>query len=279
MFGYITINAPELKIRDYQTYHSFYCGMCRSLKKKYGRFGQLALNYDLTFLAMLQTGLYEQPEEVDRRFCALHPTRKMEVCSNLAVEYAADMTMLLAYFQYLDHWEDDGNAAYLAEAAVLRKKVRKLSGQYPRQFGAVVRYVKLLRLAQQKGESDLDVIAGLTGTMLGEIFVMQEDEWSDTLRKTGFFLGKFIYLMDAYEDLEKDEKKGSYNPLSFWKEKEPFDEWCRSILTYMMADCCREFERLPILLHVDILRNILYSGVWTKFDQITQKRAKEGIGG
>ena len=58
MFGYITINAPELKIRDYQAYHSFYCGMCRSLKTKYGRFGQLALNYDLTFLAMLLTGLY-----------------------------------------------------------------------------------------------------------------------------------------------------------------------------------------------------------------------------
>lgn len=279
MFGYITINAPELKIKDYQTYHSFYCGMCRSLKKKYGWFGQLALNYDLTFLAMLHTGLYEQPEEVDKHFCALHPTRKMEACRNLAVEYAADMTMLLAYFQYLDHWEDDRNAAYLAEAAVLRKKVRRLAGQYPRQFRAVVCYVKELRLAQQKGESDLDEIAGLTGNMLGEIFVMQEDEWSGILRKTGFFLGKFIYLMDAYEDLEKDEKQGSYNPLSFWKEKKPFEEWSRSILTYMMADCCREFEKLPILLHVDILRNILYSGVWTKFDQITQKRTKEEIGG
>ena len=47
-----------------------------------------------------------------------------------------------------------------------------------------------------------------------ELFVLKQDRWEPYLRKFGFFLGKFIYIMDAYDDLEKDLKNGSYNPLN-----------------------------------------------------------------
>lgn len=94
-------------------------------------------------------------------------------------------------------------------------------------------------------------------------------------RKIGFFLGKFIYLMDAYEDVEKDIGNNSYNPLKeafLQKTPEQFATECRTLLTMMMAECSREFEQLPILLHADILRNILYSGVWCRYTMVTSKR-------
>jgi len=101
--------------------------------------------------------------------------------------------------------------------------------------------------------------------------------WEDNLRKIGFFLGKYIYILDAYDDIEKDIKKGSYNPLKHKYNTESFDIDCRNMLTMMIAECSNEFEKLPCLLDMDILKNILYDGVWKKFDNITKERnEKEG---
>ena len=112
--------------------------------------------------------------------------------------------------------------------------------------------------------------------MLGELFVWKTDEWQDELRTLGFYLGKFIYLMDAYEDLAKDIKKNNYNPLLHLKmEKEKdYEIICKLMMTSMMGECARAFERLPILLHADILRNILYSGVWSRYELIQLKKKK-----
>ena len=86
------------------------------------------------------------------------------------------------------------------------------------------------------------------------------------------YLGKFIYLCDAYEDVEKDMKTGSYNPLRNWYGNPGFEERCRGILVLMMSECSREFEKLPILEHAGILRNILYSGVWYRFEKVRGER-------
>ena len=123
-------------------------------------------------------------------------------------------------------------------------------------------------------------MAGLSGRFLGEIFVCREDVWQDQLRALGFYLGKFVYLMDALEDMEKDRKKGNYNIFRSFSEKHPetFALEAEGILVDMMSCCSREFEKLPVLKNADILRNILYSGVWCKYAlmQEKQKNKKEG---
>ena len=98
----------------------------------------------------------------------------------------------------------------------------------------------------------------------------------DSLRRMGFFLGKFIYLLDAYDDVEEDIKNKNYNPFSEQYIIEGFDEQVRRILIMMMAQTCREFEKLPIIKYTDILRNILYSGVWCRFEVIHKKRKEAG---
>ena len=90
-------------------------------------------------------------------------------------------------------------------------------------------------------------------------------------------MGKFIYIMDADEGRDKDEKNKRYNILSDVAGREEYETYCRQLLTSMMAECAKSFERLPILQHADILRNVLYSGVWTQYEYIQLKRQKKEL--
>ena len=129
-----------------------------------------------------------------------------------------------------------------------------------------------LREYENADEHNIDYVAGTFGNVLGEIYAFRKDEWEKDLRKMGFYLGKFIYIMDAYEDIEDDIKKNNYNPLKNIFNEEDFENTCYNMLTMMMTECTKAFERLPIVDNVQILRNILYSGVWTKYKQISGER-------
>ena len=113
--------------------------------------------------------------------------------------------------------------------------------------------------------------------MLAELFCWKEDEWQKELRGLGFFLGKFIYLMDAFEDMEKDTKKGSYNPFLLNREAINNAELAEHSLNLMAASAAECFERLPLIENVEILRNILYAGIWTKYELVKGKREKEKV--
>lgn len=279
MFGYININQKIMTEEDRKAYQAYYCGLCRQLKTNCGAKGQMLLNYDMTFLVVILTGLYELTNEVSEIICALHPTKRKTVWINEATNYAADMNLILAYHNLIDDWKDDRAYSKKAFAKILDKDYARIMQKYPGQVAAVEEYMKRTEEVEKRGEKNLDAVAGLSGEMLGEVFCWREDEWTRELRTLGFYMGKFIYLMDAYEDYEADLQKGSYNPLILqMKERDgDMDTFIRLLLTSMMSECAKSFERLPILLHADILRNVLYSGVWSKYEflQLKKKKAEE----
>jgi hypothetical protein len=272
VFGYVTVNQDELKIREYRRYRSFYCGLCRSLKTRCGIRGQAILPYDMVFLDILLNGLYELPLAEEDRMCIAHPTKKQHMVRNEITDYAADMGMLLAYYKLLDDGEDEGSKLASSRAMLLKKHAGAIGVRWPEQAEAVRQYIRKLNDAEKQNVADLDAVAGLTGDALGAIFVMKEDLWSDVLRRMGFFLGKYVYLLDAYEDLEKDLKRGAYNPFRPYAGRKDFDAFVENALTMMMAECAKEFEKLPIVQDIDILRNIIYSGVWQKYQEVRRKR-------
>lgn len=278
MFGYIIINKDELKIKDFNLYRSFYCGLCQELKREYGSLGQLSLSFDMTFLILLLTGLYEAEETKGFRKCIAHPFEKHPTASSRFTAYGADMNLLLTYYKCLDDWDDEKKRSRYLYAASLKKRIRQLELKYPEKTNIIAQNLQTIRKYEQNKEYNLDLVAGCFGTIMAELFACQEDEWADTLRAMGFFFGKFIYLMDAYEDLELDLKKGTYNPFFPMKEDAAFESNTHQILTMMMAECCRAFERLPILNYTDILRNILYSGVWSRYEITARKRKDQTHG-
>ena len=276
MFGYIYVNQKDLSEESKKQYQAYYCGLCQVLKKSSGVKGQILLNYDMTFLIILLTGLYELQNREKMFVCPLHPGKKKLAYINEASVYASDMNVLLSYYNLVDDWEDDHSLPKYMISQMLKKDYRRIARKYPRQAQAVETYVRHLDMLERKKEDNIDAISGLTGEMLGEIFAWKDDIWAEELHCLGFYLGKFIYLMDAYEDLEKDVRKNEYNPfMKLAKQNHrDFETISKLILTSMMSECAKSFERLPILLHADIIRNILYSGVWSKYEYLQEKKKK-----
>ena len=256
MFGYVVVSEQDLKIREFNLYRSYYCGMCMDLKENYGQTGRLTLSYDTVFLALLLTSLYE-PEDLVRDIrCAVHPVEKHRTRQNDYTRYAADINIILSYYSCLDDWNDEKDPKKKMFAALLKSKSERACALYPEKAPAAL----------------LDRTGSIFGDLLAEVFDCRKDTWSPALRRVGFNLGKFIYILDAYDDLEKDEKNGSFNPLLSMKDKPHLDDYVRGVLTMTLSDCTGAFETLPVVENIDILRNILYCGIWCKFEEVYRKR-------
>lgn len=275
MFGYVTVNQDELKIKEWKRYRAYYCGLCHALKETAGQKARLTLSYDMTFLTMLLDDLYDCEQDTGECRCIAHPIKQHTYIKSEASEYAAKMNLLLCYDNLLDDWQDDKNAGAALAAASIRKARMQVAAEYPRQTRAVEQYIEKLHACEEKRETNLDVAAGLTGEMLAELFCWKEDEWQADLRGLGFYLGKFVYLMDAYEDMERDNKKGNYNPFLLTRGQIKNEDLAEHSLNMMAAGAAEHFERLPLVENLEILRNILYAGVWGKFEKIKAKREKE----
>lgn len=276
MVGYITVNRQELKLREFEEYRTWYCGLCRSLKHRYGVSGQLTISYDMTFLVLLLSDLYDRTPKVSSTHCVSHPVgKKQEIRYTDVTDYAADMNVILAYYKCLDDWDDERRVDRRLFAAVLSKGKKKAGIDYGRKVALIKDRLDRLHEAEQRGETDVDTVSGYFGDILAEVFAMEDDEWESTLRRFGYFLGKFIYLMDAYDDLEKDEKHHRYNVFSCYKDREDFESFAKQVLTMMISKACEAFEVLPLVENAALLRNILYSGVWSRYNAIQEKRAKE----
>lgn len=275
MFGYIAVNKDELKIKEWNRYRAYYCGLCHSLKEAAGTKARMTVSYDMTFLTMLLDDLYDCEKAEGECRCVVHPVKKHSYVKSAASLYAAKMNLLLCYDNLLDDWRDERNAAAAMAAATIRSARMRIAKEYPRQTKAVEQYIEKIHACEEKRETNLDVAAGLTGEMLAELFCWKEDEWQKDLRGLGFYLGKFIYLMDAFEDMEKDHKKGNYNPFLLSRGQIKNVDLAEHSLNMMAAGAAEYFERLPLVENVEILRNILYAGIWGKFEKVRAKREKE----
>ena len=279
MFGYILTSADTLPKERHARFRAIYCGLCSSLRQRYGLVGSAALSFDMTFMAMLLNALYEPEEREGDERCAPHPIKAHRYVESDAVTYAADMNVVLAYHKCLDNWRDDKNLLSATEARLLRSAYAAVKGRYPEKCGTVEDWLDEIHAIEAEGLTDIDAPVNATGRALGELFVWREnDVWADTLREVGDGLGRFIYLMDAYDDLPEDARKGRYNPLKPLRDREDYEALCESTMMMMVADATDAFEQLPIVRDADILRNVLYSGIWSKYAYLQKKRSAQGKG-
>ena len=278
MFGYVTIAPGTLSAESQVRYRAHYCGLCHALQRRHGLVGCMTLSYDVTFLYLLLSSLYEPEETHANARCLPHPFKPHAYIHNELADYCCDMNIAVAYHKCLDDWQDDHSLLGRAEAALLEKAYRRVSAQYPDKCREIECCLKDLSAIEKQDGSQLDAAANLSARMLGILYQYRNDLWTDTLRRIGEGLGRFIYLMDAYDDLEKDIRRGRFNALRFYHEREDYEPFIRESLTLLIAECTDAFETLPLVQDMDILRNILYSGCWTRYQQKQMKRErKQGV--
>lgn len=272
MFGYVRANVAAMTEAQTARYRAHYCGLCRALGKRHGAAGQMALTYDMTFLTIFLTSLYEPEEEAGMLHCAPHPLKAHPYTVSEITDYAADMTVALTYHKLLDDWQDEHKPAARAGADLLKKHYDQVRGHWPEQCRCIEGSLKELYAIERRKDPSPDAAANCFGQLMGAIFVMKDDYWRSALRAFGMSLGRFIYLADAACDYDRDRKSGSYNPIVLM-EREP--EEMREALKQTLGGASEAFEALPLVQDVEIMRNILYSGIWQTYNEHMEKR-REG---
>lgn len=271
MFGYVVVNTEHLSEEDREYYQACYCGLCRALKKRYGNIGRITLTYDMTFLILFLEAVYSSDPDISNRKCALHPSKPGDFFSDPIIDYAADMNIALVYYKFLDDWNDDNSLFSLMKSKLFKEKVVNTSLRFPRQYAAIEKGLSELSIVEKAGELNPDIPANIFGNILGEIFAIHEDEFYEPLKDFGKALGKFIYVLDACMDLKSDIKKRRYNPLILYSSTE-----FKEILSLLMSDCTEKYKELAIdPRRKNIIENILYSGIWTKFQSVFPTKEKE----
>lgn len=281
MFGYVRPAKPELKVRDWEAYQAAYCGLCHALKKRYGLIPTFFLNYDFTFLAMLLSPGECEPKLEEKRCIACPHKKKCILAENDGLDIAADESVILAYHQLRDAVSDSGFRKGMTArglSLLLQPAYRKAAGYRP-EFDRVVREnLERLSALENSRSSSLDAPADTFAGILRAAAPVSGDELRDrSMEQLLYHVGRWIYLVDAWDDLKQDKESGNYNPLLYrWEDgPEAHAEEFRITLQNSINLSISAFNLLDFGCWEPILGNILciglpaveeavFRGIWNK---------------
>lgn len=267
MFGYIVINPEKLNNEQRARYKSLYCGLCRKLGENRAKVNKMTLTYDLVLLILVLSAVENEGYSAVKGKCALHPLEKKTFLVNSKTEFAADMNIALAYYKFLDDFNDDKSYSAFVNMQIFRKESERIAEKYPVQCEAIKECLDRLSQVERANVLNPDIPADIFGELMGKIFSVASDEKGQKLFNFGKALGKYIYILDAVLDVKEDIKKERYNPLIRMPS-----EMNGEILEMLMAECVEKYNELNITQDKEIIENILFSGVWTKYEAALRRR-------
>ena len=272
MFGYVTLNPNGATSDEKRRYRQYYCGLCKALEHSYGRNATKALSYDMCFLYMLLADLYNQEGTVEKERCIVHPVGGRSFIASPVASYCADMQVILSHHVAADKVKDEGSAKARAFMDSLGDAYGKASALHREKSDAIRACLDAIASCEEADERNADIPSGHFARLLACVFTPYDDNWKPTLAQIGQGLGRFVYILDAWDDLDKDRKKGSYNPFAGRDRKdEGFRAEVAEELEISASAAAEALERLPLDENLSILRNCVYSGVWTRFEGIRKR--------
>ncbi len=279
MFGYIRAYKPELRISEYETYKSIYCGLCRRLGQEYGIAARMTLSYDFTFLGTLMMALAENRPEYEKRRCPANPLKQCIMAELDDVQsYCADCAMLILYYKIQDDIHDRGfssrSRAFLLSPTGSHAH-KKAADKLPEMDRIIAENMRLQSEIEARPDASIDEACEPTARVMAYILsTLSEDLMQRrVLERLGYLLGRYIYLCDALDDLDDDRKKGNFNP--FLHGGIPDEERVQTAIgsLYMtIAEAAKAYELLELKRFDPILSNILYLGMKQTVDTIAKKK-------
>lgn len=279
MLGYVRIDKGELKVREYECYTGYYCGVCKSIGRRYGQLPRMVLSYDAAFLAVILESLSDAPDQLSREHCIAHHIQKKPILRGAAIDYAADVMLILAWYKLADDVNDENKISAKMAMTAFRGIHRRLEAAYPTLCKEVEqRLAELSELEKAKCPS-LDQVEDSFAKIMDAIFregvrrlYGADDERADTLGRIGYHMGKWIYLVDAIDDIEENLQTGAYNPLFYRYEydgehetaaqfRERIHDELQFNLYQYLAVISQSLEQIEINKNQGILENIIYFGL------------------
>ncbi len=290
MFGYIRVDAPQLRLCEWDCYRAYYCGLCKAMGSCTGQCSRLSLSYDFVFLAAVRCSLAGEKPDTKKFRCLLHPWRKrLKVKNSPQLSYCADASALLLAAKIDDDLQDEHGfrrlRAWLGRI-FFHKAVRVAKKRYPELYQKINAHLaKLHEIEQDETLASADAPAEVFGALLADIFSEGfEGDKARIATAIGNSVGRWIYLADAADDLKQDAKKGRYNPLIrlFGSDPTPADRNAlQTGLSATLIPARRAFELMdnfPTPELRELIANILYVGLPRMSEKLTQTSniSKEG---
>ncbi len=266
MFGYIKISKGELKIKEYDTYKAVYCSLCKRLGKNYGFLSRLTLSYDFTFLALLNMSLKNECGGYTMGRCAFNPAKKCNYLKDTKfLDMPSSAAMIMLYYKILDNISDEKGfkkLGYVFLKPIYKSAFKKAKSQYPQIEEIISNYILKQKSLEESNCSSLDEICDPTANALSQIFALcsEDENQKRVLKRLGYCMGKYVYLIDAIFDREEDKKSGSYNILNVIDGADIIKRAERQIY-YCINESAKAFELLDVKRYKTILGNIIYLGL------------------
>lgn len=277
MLGYVKAYQPELKVKELGIYKSYYCGLCRVIGERYGQMLRTALSYDMTFLAIVLASFDGKEDRIVKKRCAVHAFREQTMLQDEeALSYAADMVAILGYENHLDDVSDPGGAKRGPAGLYLKQAYRKAASRRPDAAAQIRASLADLYALEKKKERSIDRMADAFARVMADVFLGGRPDLPEgdarALREFAENLGRWIYVIDALDDLEEDAETGAYNPLhEFFTETENrsgkiaansrIREQTGILLYHYLGRTSAAFDLMDIRKNQDLIRNIIYLGL------------------
>lgn len=278
MFGYVRPFKSELLVREYDQYKAAYCQLCRALKEHYGRAASFTLSYDCTFYALLMLSTREARLSLHHGRCVMNPLKRCDFLESDEEAYhkAAALSVLLTYHKLRDNLEDDSFFKSLGSRLFLpfvSRKARKAAEEYPFLAQEAQKAMDGQRQAEENA-GGVDVCAEPTANLLAALFreLACDSLQGAALERFGYFLGRWVYLMDAADDLLDDLKEGAFNPFIprlglsgktelTPQERKAADQACNQTLNATAAQMLLAFNLVELRNFGPILENVVTKGL------------------
>nr|WP_297177586.1 DUF5685 family protein [uncultured Agathobaculum sp.] len=270
MFGFIRPMKSELRVREADRFQQVYCGLCHAIRARYGRFYTLFLSYDMTFYALVTGGDRADTAPPCRRRCDAHPLIPRPCAApDGALERAADVSVLLTYHKFRDSLADE-KGAKRALAWLLcrlgRRGYRRARERLPEADREVVAALDDLRALERERCDSMDRAADASARMTAAVVPRTGDDRERVLRQMFYHVGRWVYLLDAAQDVAEDLGQGSYNPVvlryglrtpDLTEIREPLER----TLERSLADICMAYDLLDFGRDAELVRNIIFLGM------------------
>ena len=286
MFGYVKTDKPEMKIKEYEAYRGLYCSLCKAMGKHFGIFSRLTLSYDITFLVLTRLSFMGTLPCFDSGRCAFNPTKKCSYCSNAEEElrYASAVSMMMFYHKVRDNI-DDGSVLkkllmylLLPWAMIKYKKAKKMYGEIAE---IIAECMSKQADTEKKNSAITDEAAHQSAEALGRIAAYNMNDPEGNMYRFGYGIGKWVYLTDAFDDIEKDIKSGSYNvfvnkynltPDNFTQEIKSEITATINMASVLFINAYESIENKSLK---PIMENIIYEGMHKSLDRILSGENKD----
>lgn len=284
MFGYVKPFKPHLRICEFETYNAVYCGLCKILGKSYGFMSRMTLSYDFAFLGLMALALNDSEIELEPQHCIAHPFRK-KTClkSSDGLDYTAASASILIYNKIKDDFNDKrfiGKLIPLFMLCVTKKAYKKAVIKYPELSEYISKQMKQQAKLENENCKSIDRASEPSSNILAEIASgLSEDETQKRiLHRFGYLLGRYIYIADAFDDIEKDFHSRGFNPLILGDSAvhelnlNEIQKRTEDSINFTLGALADVYVQINIKRYKTIIDNIVYLGLKNTFYDLINKK-------